>query len=284
MEPLFDFYAEHAGCGIGSVSARLACLRNASISALARAQDTAQYHCTAPFHLFHPTLDGKLIVDTPTVSILQGNLRDIPIIVGATSNETLSGGDIPTALKAFFPGLNDNDIDEYLEVYPSSDFDSDGQREQVATGESELICAREIIGRAAAKKSKAWTYRYNQAVPTSGSSTVGHASENWMMFKGTSTGFNGSTVFQPMRPADEAFAEELIAYWLSFVRAGDPNTYKLARSPMWPSYTINKKERIVLQEGPDNSTTVSGSFPEVEPDLETKRCLFVASKVHQEQD
>ena len=41
MQPLFDFYASHAGCGDGSesVTTRMACLRKASVSALARAQD-----------------------------------------------------------------------------------------------------------------------------------------------------------------------------------------------------------------------------------------------------
>lgn len=38
------------------------------------------------------------------------------------------------------------------------------------------------------KKTKAFAYRYNQANPTSGSTIVGHAAENWMMFKGTNTG------------------------------------------------------------------------------------------------
>ena len=39
-KPLFDFYASQAVCGgLQSDSATMSCLRNASISALARAQD-----------------------------------------------------------------------------------------------------------------------------------------------------------------------------------------------------------------------------------------------------
>ena len=41
QQPLFDFYVNRAGCGAGSVQAQLACLRQASVSALARAQDAA---------------------------------------------------------------------------------------------------------------------------------------------------------------------------------------------------------------------------------------------------
>lgn len=105
----------------------------------------------------------------------------------STSNETLSFGtvDIAGALQEYFPQLTGTDLEDYLDVYPSSDFDSDAQRLQVATGESEIICARHIIGLAAAKH-KAYTYRYNQPVPNA--TLVGHAAENWMFFRGTSTG------------------------------------------------------------------------------------------------
>lgn len=157
------------------------------------------------------------------------------------------------------------------------------------------------MGQSFAQHSRAWTYRYNQRNPTSGGTGVGHAAENWMMFLGTNTGsarlsskcisiltrnfdsrFNGSTTFTPMTPVEVSFAEELIAYWLSFVRAGDPNTFKLARSPTWTEYTA-QKARIVLQQDPKNTTTLSGSFVELEAENETRRCAVVASKVqHQE--
>jgi len=87
-----------------------------------------------------------------------------------------------------------------------------------------------------------------------------------------------------MNPTEDAFAEELIAYWLSFVRSGDPNTYKLPQSPNWSPYSAHSKERIVLQQGPGNSTNISGSFMEEEPEPETERCQFAVSKVNEEQD
>jgi len=257
-------------------------LRQASVSALARSQDTA-YYSTLPYAFFHPAQDPKTIPILPTTALLNGEFTTVPLIVGSTSNETLSGGTIPTALKAFFPQLTDADINEFLEEYPLADFDSTAQQLQVATGESELICARAIMGNAFAKKTKAWTYRYNQPDPLSNSPVVGHASENWMMFKGTSTGLNGTTTFSPMTPIQTAFAQELIAYWLSFVRSGDPNTFKLARSPGWTGYSeATKLSRVVLQQGAVVSQ--SGSFVEGEPSLESKRCVFVAGKSVTEQD
>lgn len=60
----------------------------------------------------------------------------------ATSNETLSfSGNISSSLKTFFPSLNSSDLEGFLLAYPSDQFSSEDQRLQVATGESELICA-----------------------------------------------------------------------------------------------------------------------------------------------
>ena len=83
-------------------------------------------------------------------------------------------------------------------------------------------------------------------------------------------------------PVETAFSEELIAYWLSFVRTLDPNTHKLARSPVWPESVSGK--RAVLQEDLRNSTTRSGVFLENEPQGDRERCKFVAGKVEGTQD
>ena len=130
---------------------------------------------------------------------------------------------------------------------------------------------------------RTFAYRYNQR-PTpqwDGDAHVYHSAENWMLFRGTSTGFNGSTTFGGLAPRDDAFAAELIAYWLSFVRTGDPNTFRRAGSPVWPAYTVRGRERMVLQEpGPDGT---SGSVAEQESELESSRCAFVASKANHQQ-
>jgi len=87
-----------------------------------------------------------------------------------------------------------------------------------------------------------------------------------------------------MSATEDAFAEELIAYWLSFVRSGDPNTYKLSQSPNWAPFSSHNKERIVLQQRPGNSSNVSGSFMEEDFKLEAERCQFVVTKVDEEQN
>lgn len=98
---------------------------------------------------------------------------------------------------------------------------------------------------------------------------------------------DGTTTFEPQSPADQAFANELIAYWLSFVRSGNPNRYRLPESPKWAVYAVNginhARARIVLRELVQNSTKASGSYVELEPTQETKRCSLVASLADKQQ-
>ncbi|KAF9224779.1 alpha/beta-hydrolase [Gyrodon lividus] len=283
QQPLFEFYSSYAGCGTGSIGKQMACLRNASISALARAQDAAtQGKFNGLYHTFHPVVDGVLFTGYPTLQFQLNEFTQVPLIVGSTSNETLSGGDnISLALKEYFPSLTETDIQEFLALYPLCDYDSATQRFQVATGEPDVICGREAMGGASSLFSDTWTYRYNTPNPTSGSDAVAHAAENWMMFNGSNTGFNGTTTFTFQTPAELAFASELIAYWLSFVRSGNPNTYKLDMSPAWERYTPTNKVRMVLMQDFQNQNlmTVSRSYMEEQPTGEGSRCAFAISKV-----
>ncbi|KIJ16343.1 hypothetical protein PAXINDRAFT_132242 [Paxillus involutus ATCC 200175] len=286
QQPLFEFYSSYAGCGRGSIDEQMTCLRNASVSALARAQDAAtQGKFSGLYNNFHPVLDGVLFTGYPTLQFRSGEFRHVPLIVGSTSNETLSGGDnISLALKEYFPSLTKADIQEFLELYPLSEYDSPEQQFQVATGEPDVICGREAMGGASSLFADTWTYRYNTPNPTLGSAAVVHAAENWMMFDGTSTGFNGTTTFTHQTPAELVFASELIAYWLSFVRSGNPNTYKFEMSPTWEQYTPANKVRMVLMQDPHNLTTASGSYMEEEPTAEGNRCAFAISKAMCTQD
>ncbi|KIK03015.1 hypothetical protein K443DRAFT_95874 [Laccaria amethystina LaAM-08-1] len=272
QESLFQFYARTAGCHAGSVASKMACLRNASVSALARAQDAAMYSSSclkncdsiaSGYQVFHPVVDGKIITDFPTKSILNDKFARVPLIVGtvthsspsrnrATTNETISGGtDVSAALRKFFPSLSDNGI--------------------------AAIERRTLMGESFAPHSNVWTYRYNQPNPTFPGFGVHHAAENWMMFRGTNTRLNGTTIFTPMSPISTAFAEELIAYWLSFVRSGNPNTYRLTRSPTWSRYAKANRVRIVLQEDPAQIVSRSGSVLEVEGEEEAGRCALVGT-------
>ena len=94
-----------------------------------------------------------------------------------------------------------------------------------------------------------------------------------------------------MTPTETAFAEELIAYWLSFVRSGDPNRFKLKKSPTWAKFDSEGVQRIVLQQknttgtgGFDFGHGGSGSYMEHEPEKEAVRCRYVAGIAEEQQN
>ena len=109
----------------------------------------------------------------------------------STSNETLAGGsNLTSALSVFFPSLNSTDLQEFVEVYPESDFSSEEQWTLVSTGEPTVVCGRNDLGAAYSKVVHTWTYRYNQPNPASSHPNItAHAAENWMMFNGTNTSY-----------------------------------------------------------------------------------------------
>lgn len=91
------------------------------------------------------------------------------------------------------------------------------------------------------------------------------------------------TTFNPLTPLEAALAEETIAYYISFVRSGDPNTFKLERSPQWAPYAEVDRARLLLQTNQENSTTESGSFAEVEAEWETNGCHANAAQAEAQQ-
>lgn len=88
--------------------------------------------------------------------------------------------------------------------------------------------------------------------------------------------------FTTLKFVESAFAAELIAYWLSFVRTGNPNAFKARRSPNWPLYLRGERYRNVLQQNPAGEPPYSGSYLELDENPETERCLVAGSQSSQE--
>lgn len=77
----FQEFARRAGCDHGGTLAQLACLRKASITAIAPAQDASGSYDT-PYIQWTPVVDGTFIPDVPSTLILQGKVKRVPVLVG----------------------------------------------------------------------------------------------------------------------------------------------------------------------------------------------------------
>ncbi|KAK7043872.1 hypothetical protein VNI00_008038 [Paramarasmius palmivorus] len=272
--PLYEFFVGRLGCQVDDTD----CLRNATVEDVARAQDAAVLGSfDGPYNTFHPVVDGQVITEYPTKVLLQERAKNVRLIVGATSNETdVYGTNLTETFLRTWPAMGVKDVEDVLALYPEEDFESEDQRFQVATGESLLLCAREIVAENHSNLVPVWAYRYNEPNPTLNTTVVTHAAEIWWMHLGVGGGFNGTVTFTPLTSDQTAFAQELIAYWISFVREGDPNARRLPGSPFWPEYQssreVEEKKRIVLQKSGD------GSHTEDEPWDELERCKVIAGK------
>lgn len=163
-QPLFQFYASYAGCGLGSVAEQMTCLRNASISALARAQDERSFVINKTFYtLLNAAFRMpqfwvvQLIPCTPSwmVCFSRGTQQDCSSVGSSPTFRSLLGmlvfvanlplcnapctGRLPTkpfshaettislALKAYFTSLADAEIQEFVRLYSVNKFASQSQ-------------------------------------------------------------------------------------------------------------------------------------------------------------
>ena len=89
-----------------------------------------------------------------------------------------------------------------------------------------------------------------------------------------------------MTEMERALAVEFRAYFNSFLRTGNPNTFRLDTAPAWPSYGaigdfVNSPVRLVSQFGfasRANKTYPTGTEIEVAPKAGTMRTDFWQSK------
>ncbi|KAL0959392.1 hypothetical protein HGRIS_014641 [Hohenbuehelia grisea] len=273
MAPSFQFYATQAGCGEGDLKKKMKCLREAKLEALTKANKALMLDPTSPGMIFTPVFEAPVFHPRNSVDFPR-----IPVIVGATTNDTVFDGDLVPSLKSAMPRLTANEIQAIEEYYPPSAFESERHRTRNVLGEFMFFCSRVFIGKG--YKNNSWTFRYNQQEPDSRwpqePGQVGHASDNYMMFNGSRTFDNGEYHFSGLNTTQTAFAQEIIAYWLSFVRSGDPNKFKLPRSPVWKPFR-HGNARLVLQQGPDEDLAQSGLLHERELKEERERCAFVGT-------
>ncbi|CCA72715.1 related to triacylglycerol lipase II precursor [Serendipita indica DSM 11827] len=284
----FQWVVKEAGCHIGALSTaeQVACLRTKDKAKLVSAAESAYNHNISWY--FIPTVDGERVRTGPTQLFNQHKFSKIPILVGATTDETIAGSDnMHQEIQRRFSFLSEDDVHSFNKIYRPESFTDEEIRVRTALGEAVLRCGREHLAELyAAEGLPVYAYRFDQANPTRPGRGVEHSAENWWMFQGVNTGINGSyTLTKFTSPSQKQFERELLAFWVSFVRTGDPNKYRLANAPEWPRWENEKKNlwgkvvsspaRMVLKQGETGLTSDDyqpGSFVEDQPHEELERC------------
>ncbi|KFY87530.1 hypothetical protein V500_06912 [Pseudogymnoascus sp. VKM F-4518 (FW-2643)] len=253
LEWQFEQFVSDALCS-GSVD-ELECLRSQNTTTLQAANKARPYpgQLGNPAWYWTPTVDGDFIQDYPYKLFEQGKFVKVPIMFGDDTDEGTSfapnagsQAEVATFMKNNYPHLTDNDTDAINAQYPLMSplpghlayFPSAA----AAYGETTFICAGNFISNSYAtyvSPQKVWNYRYNVHSTYYDEAGLGvpHTIETVAVFGVGNVGESAATDIQTgISTYNNNIVPVVMNYWISFVRALDPNTYKFASAPNWNSF------------------------------------------------
>lgn len=233
----------------------------------------------SPLPLFYwtPCIDGKLVQDSLSVMFKNGGFVNVPTIFGTDTDgrfimisssyqvftdvcliegsyfaaNASTQEEIGVFFQNNFPHLDNITTTEILDTYPieasvpyhSAWFPSASK----AYGEATFICPTiNFLGSVPAKTNAStsgtisWAFRYNVHAPENTAQGFGvpHVWEAWAVFG--PDGVNGTGGAPPSYYGSNAGVVPVVMnYWISFVRALDPNVLRYAGTPEWTSWGEN---------------------------------------------
>ncbi|KAG8884636.1 hypothetical protein FRB97_003692 [Tulasnella sp. 331] len=282
-EIVFDEFLRYLRCPAQTLHNQVEWLRSKNATELMQAADSfaAQQ--------WKPVVDGSLITDYFSRLVHEGCIIDVPILIGTTTHDgrvASEGTPFPEAFAAEYPGLDESDVRDIKEFYGHHSLDVTYAMGDALNGCSGVFLAERVA--------QAWLYRFNEPAERGG--LVEHSADNYSLFRGVHTGPNATVFFDGLAPAQQAFSEEFMAIFVSFIRSGSPNTHKPTCSPAWPVYRSADRARLVLQanhtEGfvagqkvqEQNPNSASGCYLEEVSSDEKSRYDFWFSKANKTQN
>ncbi|QRV93283.1 carbohydrate esterase family 10 protein [Ceratobasidium sp. AG-Ba] len=290
IEGVFNNVTSAAGCPSSGAEA-MACLRSASLSTLIKSMNNVQTNFLAP------TIDGPngFLPDLPSRMIAQGRFRrGIDLIAGHMTDDgagfagnpkkVQTEADVVAAILNRYRHVTNATLEKAFRLYPApgtpgSQFADNYSRAGAIMQDIILGCMDQHWANAtlATGRKNVYSFRFNVPNPIALAASpwqgVMHASDVYYLFDGA----NGRTPsFTPFNITQAPVSHEIIRYWTSFTRSGDPSKYKLAYSPRWPNFVGNK--RVVMSEDVGGNGTRTASTIEVVPTYEQERCRFWMSQ------
>lgn len=283
----YDNLVIRSGCSNSDDT--LSCLRNLT------AEEMQSYTINTPFpgaqnpplYMFGPTLDFDFITDYSIRQYAQGKFVKVPAIAGDDNDEGTvfanssadSIGASNTFMKDQFPLLTPSIFKSLNARFPLEDApepveDQGAYFRQLAWvyGEVRYICLTIYVSGIYANESiPNWNYRWNVQDPESVADGLGvtHTVEVNAIF-GPAYVDDGAPDSYAEGGVNAGIVAPTQAYWTSFVRTYDPNTYKLASSPRWEEWTSeNYYARLKFE---TNSTMM-----ETVPEAQQERCAYLSS-------
>ncbi|KIW11479.1 hypothetical protein PV08_10779 [Exophiala spinifera] len=251
-----DALAKRLKCPTGTNSGKdtLICLRSKSSAELQQHNHNIPYpgNRQSPLFMWNPVLDGALIQNYTYAAFEDGAFVHVPVIIGDDTNggtvftprQTKSQKQSDTFLRNQFPFLSSKQLSRISALFPNAGptFPETGswwRQVSNAYGNMRYMCPNLFITSALARYGNKgnWNYRYN--VEDSAQVKIGlgvpHIVELGAIWGPTNV--HGSAPSSYQEGGSNHWIVPLIqGYWTSFIRALDPNVYRIPGSPTWDEF------------------------------------------------
>ncbi|KAK8056066.1 hypothetical protein PG993_001293 [Apiospora rasikravindrae] len=269
LEWQFSKVLNETGCQ--DATSPMQCLRGKNEKTLQAANAPSPFpgRTDIPLPLFYwtPCIDGQLLQDRPYKMFADGKFIHVPIMFGNDNDEgsvfaplnTGSPEEIQTFLQNNYRFLEDEEAKKHNSALPSDGSPAEPQR-LMAYGETTFICpAVHVLSAYHTQQEQAaperngngndndlssspgvWGYRYNVADAVNAALGIGvpHLFESFAIFGPDNSYY---TYNAPMVPL-------VMDYWISFVRALNPNPFRSPGAPAWEQWGAGKR-RLLLETG-----------------------------------
>jgi para-nitrobenzyl esterase len=178
---------------------------------------------------FGPFIDGRLVTEAPWQAFRDGRAIDVPLIVGANSNEAsvLTTLGVSTNALAAAAGPRLPELRRlYGETTPEAEFT------RQAMGDIVFVAPSRWVAGAASSGAPSWLYYFSYVASARRNAAPGaaHGSEIPYVFR---TWMNAPVLARLMTDQDKAMSNTMSACWVAFAKTGKPSC---AGAPAWPAY------------------------------------------------
>ncbi|ESZ93692.1 hypothetical protein SBOR_5932 [Sclerotinia borealis F-4128] len=230
-----EIFWQNVSSAVGCTGGSLTCMRSVEFDTLSTAATNMVSNYT---YRFQPRVDGDFIADTYEAQLYLKRFNFTgPLVITHELhkiNNVLPSGvntssDIAPNLQLYFPSITDDIIDEIQDLYPSTDYTSEGLRFADIDQDFELVAHNYALTEAL--NNQTWNAMVALGVATHGMDQNYYWYSNFTLVETNTTTTTTTTAASAgivtTTDIDHDVALQMQKYLVSFIVTGDPNT-------MWP--------------------------------------------------
>ncbi len=193
-----------------------------------------------------PVIDGYVLPEPIARIFATGKQNDVALLTGWNEDEGLASGPMKKAAD-FQKQLEQQygaNAQQLLQHYPAST-DAEAAASQLRMSRDMIFGVQNYAWATSQSQQgkPVYVYRFTRKLPATGeyakygafhTGEVAYAYDNLRFIDHT---------LRPLEPADDKLASEMSAYWVNFMKTGNPNGSGL---PPWPLYTTTGKQVMLL--------------------------------------